>query len=473
MNKTKYNYRFIWLLTLVAAMGGFLFGYDWVVVGGAKSFYEPYFNLTSAAQKGWGTSSALTGCMLGALLSFFTSDKWGRKGLLVLAGLLFTFSALGTAWANSFLLYNLFRILGGISIGITLNLSPVYISEMAPPHMRGRLVSINQLLINIGILAAQLINLLISLSDKQISDNPAFEEIKMSWSGQFGWRWMFGAEAVPAILFFILMLLMPQSVRWLVKNGQYDKAKKILSKIGGNDYAISEIKEIKATISQDEISKVHFSDLLEPRLFSVILLGIFLAVLQQWCGMNVTLYYAADIFQAAGYNIKQMMLNITIIGSIMVIMTFITVKIVDKTGRKKLMLLGTAAMAILYGLIGYLFYKEITGMPLVILTLLNVAVYSLTLAPVVWVILSEIFPNRIRGAAMSIAALSLWIGNFTLTFTFPIIKENLGWANNFWLYGLICLAGFVILFYKLPETKNKSLEQIEAELINKPKVKTN
>lgn len=466
MSKINYNYKFIWLLTLVAAMGGFLFGYDWVVVGGAKSFYEPFFGLSTPASKGWGTSSALVGCMAGAILSFLTSDRWGRKRLLVFAGFLFTLSALGTAMVNVFQWYNIFRIMGGISIGITLNLSPVYISEMAPPHMRGKLVSMNQLLINIGILTAQVTNLFISLSDKNIPADPSFLEIQQSWSGQFGWRWMFGAEAVPAFLFFILMLLMPPSVRWLVKNGQFDRAETILSRIGGNAFAKTEVNEIKTTISEEGISSVHFRNLLQPRMLVILLLGIFLAILQQWCGMNVILYYAADIFRVAGYTIKQMMLNITVIGSIMVVMTLITVRIVDKVGRKKLMLLGTALMAILYGFIGLMFFLEIKGLPLVLLTLANVAVYSLTLAPIVWVILSEIFPNRIRGAAMSIAALSLWIGNFSLTFTFPIIKENLGWANNFWLYGLICVVGLAILYFKLPETKNKTLEQIEKELVD-------
>ena len=198
----------------------------------------------------------------------------------------------------------------------------------------------------------------------------------------------------------------------------------------------------------------------------ILILGFFLVLLQQWCGMNVIFYYAADIFQAAGYNIQQMMLNIVVIGTIMVIFAGTTVFVVDKMGRKKLMLIGSAALAIIYGIIGYLFKVDITGLPIVIFTLLNVAFYSLTLAPVVWVILSEIFPNRIRGAAMSLSALMLWIGNFSLTFTFPTIKENLGWTNNFWLYGLICLLGFAVLYFRLPETKNKSLEQIEKELVD-------
>ena len=460
----QFNYKYVWLISMAAAMGGFLFGYDWVVVGGAKPFYEPYFGLTTPAQQGWGTSSALIGCILGALLCFWKADAWGRKRLLILAGFLFIVSSVGTGLANSFFIYNAWRILGGVAIAMALNLAPMYISEMAPSHLRGKLVSLNQLLIMIGVLAAQLANWQISLLDPQISINASGEMMSQSWNIQYGWRWMFGVTAIPAFLFFVMMIFLPESVRWLVKNGQVDKANDILIKMGGTEYAQIELKAIQDTISQEEVAHVNYRDLFEPKLFKILLLGIFLALLQQWCGMNVVFYYAADIFQAAGYNMQEMMLNIVVIGSVMVVAVIVTMLVVEKTGRKKLMLLGTASMAIVYGLTGYFFLKGITGLPIVLLTLSNVAIYSLTLAPVVWVILSEIFPNRIRGAAMSVAAIALWIGNFSLTFSFPAIKENLGWANNFWLYGVICAIGFVILYFKLPETKGKTLEQIEAEL---------
>ncbi len=465
-NSAKYNYTYIWLISLVAAMGGFLFGYDWVVVGGAKPFYEPYFGITSPSAKGWGTSSALIGCIAGALLCFVKSDVWGRKPLLVLSGFLFTLSAIGTGLATDFFWYNTMRILGGIAIGIALNLSPMYISEMAPRHLRGKLVSLNQLLIMIGVLAAQVMNWQITLYDKQIPQIVTDEIIRQSWTGQYGWRWMFGVEAVPAFLFFLIMIFMPESARWLMKNGQRERAEKTLTKIGGPDYARSETDAIQNTLSDNEVAQVHFSDLFEKKLFKVLLLGIFLAIFQQWCGMNVIFYYAADIFQAAGYTLQQMMLNIVVIGTVMVISVVVTILIIDKIGRKKLMLGGAASLAIVYGAIGYLFQVGMTGLPIVLLTLTNVAIYSLTLAPVVWVILSEIFPNRIRGAAMSTAAMALWIGNFSLTFSFPTIKENLGWANNFWLYGAICAFGFVVLYFALPETKGKTLEQIEAALVD-------
>ncbi len=460
----KYNLRYIWAISFVAALGGFLFGYDWVVVGGAKPFYEPFFRITTPAQQGWGTSSALVGCIFGALLCFIKSDAWGRKPLLILAGFLFTVSAVGTGLASDFFWYNVYRIVGGVAIGIALNLSPMYISEMSPPHLRGKLVSLNQLLIMIGVLAAQFMNWRIALLDDQISAHATAEMIRQSWAGLYGWRWMFGIEAVPAFIFFIVMIFVPESVRWLVKNGQTAKAENILKRIGGSGYARAEIQSIQDTITKDEVAQVHFRDLLEPRLFKILLLGIFVAVLQQWCGMNVVFYYAADIFQAAGYSIQQMMLNIVVIGTVMVVSVLITMLIIEKVGRKRLMLGGTAALALVYTILGYLFLKQVTGMPIVISTLTNVAIYSITLAPVVWVILSEIFPNRIRGAAMSAAAMALWVGNFSLTFTFPAIKENLGWAQNFWLYAAICGVGFVVLYFFLPETKDKTLEQIEAEL---------
>lgn len=460
----SYNKKVLWLICLVAAMGGFLFGYDWVVVGGAKPFYEPYFQLTSPNMKGWGTSSALIGCIVGATLCYASSDRYGRRRLLILAGFLFTVSAIGTALANDFVFFNVYRIIGGFGIGIALNLSPMYIAEMSPPEMRGKLVSMNQLMIMIGILAAQVANWQISLLDTDMPANATEEVIRQSWNGQMGWRWMFGLETIPAFLFFVLMIFMPESVRWLVKNGEDARASNILRKIGGEVYAKAEIAAIRNTLSGDEVARVHFKALLEPGLFKILMLGFFLAILQQWCGMNVVFYYAADIFLAAGYDMKQMMLQIVVIGSVMVISVIFTIYFVDRSGRKSLMLLGTGCLAVIYIMEGYLFFLGVKGIPIVILTLSSVAIYSFTLAPVVWVILSEIFPNRIRGAAMSLSAVALWIGNFSLTFTFPTIKENLGWSLNFWLYALICIAGFIVLYLKLPETKGKSLEQIEKEL---------
>jgi len=463
----KYNMSFIWLICLVAAMGGLLFGYDWVVVGGARPFYEPYFNLNTPSLSGWGASSALIGCLLGAVASGALSDKFGRKRLLISAGLLFTVSAIGTGLAGNFFWYNIYRIIGGVGIGLASSLSPMYIAEISPAKLRGRFVSINQLTIVIGVLAAQLINFAISLRDTvELPLNPTFEQILATWNGQYGWRWMFGAETVPAFAFFVLMFFVPESPRWLVKNGKAASAEKILAKVGGDEYAKFEVADIKQTLTGEEIAKVNFRDLLEPKLMKIILIGVILAVYQQWCGINVIFYYASDIYKAAGYDISAQMLNIVITGTVMLFFTFIAIGTVDKFGRKILMLLGSAGLALTYALIGISFYMKMTGFIVVFLTVIAIAFYSFSLAPIVWVLLSEIFPNRIRGAAMSIAVFSLWVGCFTLSYSFPGLNKNLGSANTFWLYGLICAAGFTFVLLVLPETKSKSLEEIERELVD-------
>ncbi|WP_192350987.1 sugar porter family MFS transporter [Algoriphagus sp. Y33] len=461
----SYNQTYIWLISFTAALGGFLFGYDWVVIGGAKPFYEPFFNVTSAADQGWGTSSALIGCMIGAGACILVSDKLGRKRLLIFSGLLFSLSAFGTAMSGTFWEFNCYRIIGGVAMGVALNLSPLYIAELSPPEKRGKMVTINQLLIMIGVLLAQLINWQISLADTQLADDASFEMIAASWSGQIGWRWMFAAEAIPALLFFVLMFFVPESVPWLIKNRKEARARQILVKIGGEAYADDTIAEVKTTLREGDFGHVNLKELFQMRVMKLLGIGIFLAFLQQWSGINVVIYYAADIFQAAGYNLKQMMLNIVVIGGVMVLSVFITIFTVDRFGRRKLLLIGTSAMAMLYGLIGYFFFIDLGGDLVVLAVLTNVMFYSFTLAPLLWVVLSEIFPTRIRGAAISIGALAHWIGNFTLTYFFPAIRENLGWANNFWLYGAICAFGFLVIYFVLPETKGKSLEEIEKELV--------
>jgi sugar porter (SP) family MFS transporter len=460
-----YDQGFLWRTCLVAAMGGLLFGYDWVVVGGARPFYEPYFGLARPAARGWGASSALVGCLVGAMVSGALSDRFGRRRLLLLAGALFTVSALGTGLAPGFAAYNAFRIVGGVGIGLASNLSPMYIAEVSPAHLRGRFVSFNQLTIVVGVLLAQTANWLISRLDRQMPDDATAEMILTSWSGQYGWRFMFAAEAVPAVAFFLLMLLVPESPRWLVKNGRDQEASSVLSRVGGEAYARIELADIKATLAAEEIARVNFRDLLEPRLVRVLLIGVTLAVYQQWCGINVIFYYAADIFQAAGYDVKGVMLNIVVTGLVMLVFTFVAIGTVDRLGRRILMLVGSAGLALTYALIGLSFQLERTGALVVVLTVTAIAFYSFSLAPVVWVLLSEIFPNRIRGAAMSVAVFSLWVGSFTLSYSFPLLNDGLGSAATFWLYGLICAAGFLFVLRVLPETKGRSLEDIERELL--------
>lgn len=456
---------FIWLVCIVAAMGGLLFGYDWVVIGGAKPFYEPYFGITDATPflRGWAQSSALVGCLMGAVLSGIISDKSGRKKLLILSGLLFTVSAIGTAFAGNLHSFNVYRIIGGIGIGLASNLSPMYIAEISPARMRGKFVSINQLTIVIGILAAQIVNWLIA---QPVPEGAGTEYILASWNGQNGWRWMFGAETVPAFLFFLLMFFVPESPRWLLKYGRDEQAAGILSRLGGAKYADHAIEDIKKTLAGEEIAHVNFRDLFEPKLRRIVMLGVFLAVLQQWCGINVIFNYAQEVFAAAGYGVSGIMFNIVITGIVNLLFTFVAIYTVDRFGRRILMLIGAGGLAGIYAILGAGYYLQSTGIHMLVLVISAIACYAMSLAPITWVVISEIFPNRIRGAAMSVAVSSLWVGCTVLTLTFPYLKAGLGAHGAFWLYGVICVIGFVVILKKLPETKGKSLEDIERELVD-------
>ena len=457
----NYNFKYVFSITLVSAMGGLLFGYDWVVIGGAKPFYEKFFHLVSPAQIGWAISCALVGCLIGALFSGTLSEYFGRKKLLIIAALIFILTSIGTALAGTYAIFVLFRILGGLAIGMASNLSPMYIAEIAPAEKRGMLVSINQLTIVIGILLAQMVNWLIADHIPQHADA---EFILNSWNGQTGWRIMFAAAAIPALLFFIMTFFIPESPRWLIKNGKTTKAKIVLSKIGGEDYADLTIRQILDSID-GEIGKVSFKEITKKKSLKILFLGIFIAVFQQWCGINTIFYYADEVFSQAGFELNDILINIVITGFIMLIFTFLAIRLVDGLGRKKLMLIGAGGLSFTYLLLGGGYYFGITGLGMIILIVAAVAIYSFTLAPITWVLISEIFPNRIRGVAMSIAVFFLWAASFVLTYTFPILNRDLGAANTYWLYALICAIGYIVLKIKLPETKGKTLEEIEKEIL--------
>jgi SP family sugar porter-like MFS transporter len=457
------NVRFIWIICFVAAMGGLLFGYDWVVIGGAKPFYEPYFEISdSPTLQGWAMSTALIGCLLGAVVSGALADRLGRKRLLIVAAFLFTLSAVGTALSIDFTWFNIFRFIGGVGIGLASNLSPMYIAEIAPAESRGRLVSVNQLTIVVGVLAAQIVNLLIA---DHVAENATVEAIRQSWNGTHGWRWMFAAETIPAAAFFLMMFVVPESPRWLVRDGQDEQAKSVLARVGGKAYAEKEFQEIKESIGQELHSKVSFSELAEPKMRRILALGVFLAVFQQWCGINVIFNYAQEIFAAAGYDVGSIMFNIVITGIVNLVFTFVAIFTVDRFGRRGLMLLGSAGLAVIYAILGSCYFAESQGVHVLILVLSAIACYAMSLAPVVWVFLSEIFPNRIRGAAMAVSVFSLWLACTALTFTFPILNDRLGAHGTFWLYGTICAIGFLVILFKLPETKGKSLEEIQETLL--------
>jgi MFS family permease len=534
--EANYNMKFLWMICIVAAMGGLLFGYDWIVIAGAKAFYEPFFNITddTPLMRGCAQSSALFGCLFGAILSGMLTDKFGRKKLLITAGFVFTASAILTAAAWDFTSFLTARIIGGMGIGLASNLSPMYIAEISPAEMRGKFVSINQLTIVIGILLAQITNMCIAnpvptadqirlvVSSEQavvsvygdkynieeersaalaITDKQALESVKMefpalvvtsppkddgeaikekerldnrvmtkyilpTWNGQKGWRWMFGAEMIPALAFFVLMFFIPESPRWLVKYGKNEQAEKILSRIGGAEYGKVEVADIQQTLAGEEIAHVRFQDLLEPKLMKIIGLGIFLAVFQQWCGINVIFNYAQEVFRQAGYGVTAM-LNFAVISAVVnLVATFIAIYSVDRFGRKVLMLIGAGGLTCFYTLLGTGYYLHSTGIHMVFLIVISIGCYAMTLAPVTWVLISELFPNRIRGAAMSIAVLSLWIACTVVTWMFPYLLKMLGAHGSFWTFGGICVVGFIVIFKKLPETKGKTLENIERELVD-------
>jgi len=460
--QTNYHFGYIWMISLVAALGGLLFGYDWVVIGGAKPFFERYFHLTAAAQSGWANSCALIGCLVGALVAGALSDRFGRKRLLIFSAALFAGTSLGNALAPNFTIFVAWRMLGGVAIGLASNLSPMYIAEVAPAPMRGRLVSLNQLTIVIGILAAQFINWTLV---RHLPAGATDEFIRNSWYGQSVWRWMFGITALPALLFLLGMFAVPESPRWLARNGKSERARRVLARIGGGPYADGALREIEATLV-NEIDRVNFRDLLEPKMKRVLLLGAALAVFQQWCGINVIFNYAEDIFRAAGYDISTVLKNIAWTGSVNLVFTFVALGVVDRGGRRGLMLLGSAGLALIYTGLGLCYHGGVKGLPMLLLVLAAIGCYAMSLAPVTWVVISEIFPNRIRGAAMAVAVSSLWIACFILTYTFPLLNAQLGPAGTFWLYAAICVGGFIFIFRKLPETRGKTLEQIERELVD-------
>ncbi|TXG39539.1 sugar porter family MFS transporter [Seonamhaeicola maritimus] len=455
------NTKYIYMISIVSAMGGLLFGYDWVVIGGAKPFYEQFFHISESAElQGWAMSCALVGCLMGAIVSGIFSDKYGRKRLLMVSASLFLLSAIGTGASYTFNTFIIYRIIGGVGIGLASNLSPMYIAEISPAAFRGKFVSLNQLTIVIGILLAQIVNWQIA---QPVPEGISDSELLNSWNGQYAWRWMFWAEAIPAGLFFLFMFFVPESPRWLAIRGNEFKVKNILTKVGGASYANNEYANILASINANT-SAFKIKELFQPGIRKILLIGVVLAAFQQWCGINVIFNYAEEVFKAAGYGVSDTLFNIVITGSVNLIFTFIAIFTVDKWGRKYLMQLGAVGLFGIYALMGTGYYFQISGWPLLLLVVLAIACYAMSLAPVTWVILSEVFPNRMRGAAMAVATVSLWLASFLLTYTFPLLNWALGASGTFWLYGIICLFGFLFIRKMLPETKGKTLEEIEREI---------
>jgi len=455
------NRVYITWLAVIASLGGFLFGYDTAVISGTLAFVRSQFGL-QAALEGWYVSSALVGCIGGVSVAGWLSDKYGRKIVLLLAATLFSVSALGCAVSGSFSFLILFRVFGGIGVGIASMLSPLYISEISPPALRGRLVALYQFSITLGILCSYLLNSWLLRNSVHGILNT--EILQLVFKDEV-WRAMLGMEAIPAILFFILATTIPKSPRWLVIHGKTDQAKNILHRIIGAELAAAEIREIQDTMT---IREGSVKLMLEPGIRIAILLGISLAVLQQFTGIDAVIYYGPKIMQTAGFGISEALGWQVFIGLINMSFTLIAIWRIDKLGRKPLLIIGTSGMLVSLISIGLLFaLGRAEGILLLILIMVFIASFAFSLGPVVWVILSEIYPNRIRGRAMSIATLACWAGTATIGQTVPISLENLGPALTFWIFALFCIPTIYIGARLMPETKGKSLEEIEKYWLEK------
>ena len=442
----NYTLKYVYQYTFVAAVGGLLFGYDTAVVAGAIGFIQEKYNV-SPAMTGWAASCALVGCMAGAMLAGWLSDKLGRKKVLMIAGFAFAVSSIGILIPSGIEYFIFFRFIGGIGIGIASILAPMYISEIAPADIRGRLISIYQLGIVTGILLIYFVNAGIA----GLHDN--------AWNVNSGWRWMFGSGLVPSLIFILLLLPIPESPRWLAKQNRWNEADVILAKVNGRENADKEIAAIRESLTEQQGS---FLDLLKPGLRTALTIGIVLAIFSQITGINVIMYYAPEIFKATGSGSSSALMQTIWVGSINLLLTIIAIKYVDKLGRKKLLLIGSAGMAVCLAIVGLAFYTESAGGYWVLAgILLYISFFAISLGPLTFVVVGEIFPNHIRGRAMSVAIFFLWLSVYLVSQTFPMLLESIGSAYTFWIYMITSVMAFIFIWKVVPETKGKTLEQIQ------------
>lgn len=430
---------------VVAALGGFLFGYDTAVISGAIGYLESYFQLDSAG-KGWAASSALVGCVVGAAIAGHLGDRLGRKPTLILCGFLYAISAIGSGLPRSLTELAIARIVGGMAIGATSVIGPLYLAEISPARIRGAMVSLNQLGIVVGIVAAFFINYLIQQSGTE------------SWNRDFGWRWMFAIEAAPALVFCSLLLLVPESPRWLAKQGQMKDAELILARLSSAHAARRQMQEIESSLREE---KGGFGELLNPGLRKALVLGVGLAVFQQATGINAIMYYAPEVFKAAGAATEVAFLQTVSVGAVNLIFTLLAMAMIDRFGRKRLMVGGAIAQAICLTAIWWSFRSAAPGAAVLAWILLYVAAFACSFGPVVWVVIAEIFPIRIRGRAMSVATLTLWVTCYVISQTFPMMIDRIGAANSFLTYAIVSVLSIGFIVCLQPETKGRSLEEIQ------------
>ncbi|WPU97198.1 sugar porter family MFS transporter [Mucilaginibacter sp. cycad4] len=452
---SKKNRTFLHLVCLVAALGGFLFGFDTAVISGTVGLVKNDFHL-NAVTEGWFVSCALLGCVVGVALSGALSDKYGRKVVLILSAILFLASALGCMWSGSFTVLIAFRLIGGLGIGVASMVSPLYISEFAPSRYRGMMVSLYQLALTVGIVIAYFSNAYLLNHTKIDLSGPV---LKLILSAQV-WRAMLGLGALPAGIFLLSLLAVPESPRWLLLKNRVAEAKVILIRIDGLQAAENEIAAFQNGEGiQDEKG---LRELLRPVYRRPLLIGILLPLFSQLCGINAVIYYGPKILEQAGFALNNALGGQVTIGLVNVVFTFVAIFTVDRWGRKPLLFAGVGGAVAALILIGVLFFAGVTSGPWILTAiLLFIACFAFSFGPVCWVIVGEIFPGAVRGKAMSLATLSLWIGNFLVGLLTPVLLEGAGPAWTFWIFAGCCAPALLLTYRIIPETKGKSLESIE------------
>lgn len=433
---------YVYGLCFVAALGGLLFGFDTAIINGALKYTTAHFGLderTQAGLIGFVVASAILGCIPGSMMAGPLSDAFGRKRILILAAVFYFISAVGSAFPGTLTGFVLYRFLGGLGVGAASMLSPLYIAEVSPARMRGSLVSLNQLAIILGILLA----FVAGFCFKDLAGN---------------WRWMFGSESFVALLFFLVLLPVPESPRWLTKQRRESQALAIMARVGGRVHAEAELAEIRGALAEEGAS---LSEILRPGLRLALLIGIALAVFQQITGINTVLYFSTTMFERAGLGEDAAFMSSVGVGAINVLFTLVAIFWVDRLGRKPFLLAGAAGMGVALGFMGAAFQFGWSGKWLLVATLAYVACFAATLGPVVWVYIAEIFPTRIRGRSMSVSVVFLWVACALMSYLHLPLVERIGAGPSFWLYGSMCLLMFIFVAALVPETKGKTLEQIE------------